>query len=62
MIQDSVLALTDQAVLPVSAVYNAIKEIKEGNERVDPLVITQAASIGVSLLCHLNFFFLLSFA
>ncbi|KAK1385477.1 Anamorsin-like [Heracleum sosnowskyi] len=46
-IQDSVLALTDNAVLPISAVYNAIKEIKkEGYEQSDPLIITQAASVG----------------
>ncbi|KAK1387332.1 Anamorsin-like [Heracleum sosnowskyi] len=47
MIQDNVLALTDHAVLPISAVLNAIKEIKkEGKEQTDPLVITQAALIG----------------
>lgn len=53
MIQDTVLAITDHAVLPISAVFNAIKEIKhEGCEQTDPLVITQAASIGVSLFCY----------
>ena len=57
MVQDSVLALTDHAVLPISAVINAIKEIKkEGNEETDPLVITQAASIGMLLLPQLIFF------
>ena len=56
MIQDSVLALTDHAVLRISAVINAIKEIKEeGNEEIDPLVITRAASIGMLLLPHLIF-------
>lgn len=56
MIQDSVLALTDQAVLPISPVFNAIKEIKKGgNEQTDPLVITQAALIGLSLLSHLKY-------
>ncbi|KAL7226334.1 hypothetical protein ACSBR1_021447 [Camellia fascicularis] len=49
MMQSSVLALTDLAVLPISAVLNAIKMIKnEGLEQIDPLIITQA-----SLLSHL---------
>lgn len=56
MIQDNVLALTDRVVLPISSVLNAIEEIKkEGNEQSDPLVITQAALIGVSAL-SLNYF------
>ncbi|KAL1803620.1 hypothetical protein ACET3Z_032267 [Daucus carota] len=47
MIQDNVLAITDHVVLPISAVLNAIKEIKkEGIEQTDPLVITQASLIG----------------
>ncbi|KAL7198492.1 hypothetical protein ACSBR2_020894 [Camellia fascicularis] len=47
--RSSVLALTDLAVLPISAVLNAIKMIKnEGLEQIDPLIITQA-----SLLSHL---------
>lgn len=51
MIQDSVLALTDHVILPISAVFNAVKEIKkEGNEQIDPLVITQASSLGVFAL------------
>ncbi|CAL5403885.1 unnamed protein product [Camellia sinensis] len=42
--QSSVLALTDLAVLPISAVLNAIKMIKnEGVEQIDPLIITQAS-------------------
>lgn len=58
MIQDNVLAITDHVVLPISAVLNAIKEIKkEGIEQTDPLVITQASLIGVSVL-SLNYFFI----
>lgn len=56
MIQDNVLALTDHVVLPVSAVLNAIKEIKKkGNEQTDPLVITQVALIGQPSLFYLNY-------
>ncbi|CAL5432541.1 unnamed protein product [Camellia sinensis] len=44
VMQSSVLALTDLAVLPISAVLNAIKMIKnEGLEQIDPLIITQAS-------------------
>ena len=49
--QSSVLALTDLAVLPISAVLNAVKIIKnEGVEKIDPLVITQASLLGTCLL------------
>ncbi|XP_057461158.1 anamorsin homolog isoform X1 [Actinidia eriantha] len=45
--QSSVLAVTDLAVLPISAVLNAIKIVKnEGVEKIDPLVITQASLLG----------------
>lgn len=58
MIQDNVLAITDHVILPISVVLNAIKEIKtEGIEQTDPLVITQASLIGVSVL-SLNYFFI----
>ncbi|XP_058208715.1 anamorsin homolog [Rhododendron vialii] len=44
VMQGSILALTDMAVLPISAVLNAIKLIKnEGVEQFDPLIITQAS-------------------
>ncbi|XP_058219549.1 anamorsin homolog [Rhododendron vialii] len=42
--QESVLALTDLAVLPTSAVFNAVKMINnEGVGNIDPQVITQAS-------------------
>ncbi|PON50233.1 Anamorsin [Parasponia andersonii] len=45
----SILAFTDDAVLPVSTVFNAIKELEDGAaEKHDPLIITQ-----VSLLCQI---------
>ncbi|GMP99269.1 hypothetical protein CsSME_00046804 [Camellia sinensis var. sinensis] len=48
VMQSSVLALTDLAVLPISAVLNAIKMIKnEGLEQIDPLIITQASLLMV---------------
>ena len=48
--QSSVLALTDLAVLPISAVLNAIKIVKnEGVDKIDPLVITQASLLGTYL-------------
>lgn len=44
MKQDSVLALTDLAVLPISAVLTAVKRIMDrGVEDIDPLIITQAS-------------------
>lgn len=49
--QGSILALTDMAVLPISAVLNAIKLIKnEGVEQFDPLIITQASLLSMFLL------------
>ncbi|KAL7000607.1 hypothetical protein U1Q18_001759 [Sarracenia purpurea var. burkii] len=42
--EGSVLAITDLAVLPISAVSNAIKMIKnEEMEKIEPLIITQAS-------------------
>ncbi|XP_004499604.1 anamorsin homolog [Cicer arietinum] len=42
----AVLACTDEAVLPVSQVYDAVRELgKEGVEQLDPLVITSAKSL-----------------
>ncbi|CAH2050661.1 unnamed protein product [Thlaspi arvense] len=47
MMQDSVLALTDLAVLPTSAVLNAVKMIKNGRvDQIDPLIVTQASLLG----------------
>lgn len=44
--QTTVLAVTDDGVLPVSSVLTIMKELgKEGIECCDPLVITQASSI-----------------
>ncbi|KAL0709699.1 hypothetical protein Bca4012_016677 [Brassica carinata] len=44
--QTTVLAVTDDVVLPVSSVLNIMKELaKEGAERCDPLIITQASTI-----------------
>ncbi|XP_057956713.1 anamorsin homolog [Malania oleifera] len=44
--QSSVLALTDQKVLPISSVLNAVREFgNEGLEQSDPLIITQAGYI-----------------
>ncbi|KAI8008346.1 hypothetical protein LOK49_LG07G01942 [Camellia lanceoleosa] len=54
--QSSVLALTDLAVLPISAVLNAIKMIKnEGVEQIDPLIITQASLLSMFLLLYYKF-------
>ncbi|KAL1324402.1 hypothetical protein HN51_034566 [Arachis hypogaea] len=42
----AVLACTDEAVLPVSQVFEAIKELgNEGAEQYDPLVVTSASSL-----------------
>ncbi|KAL1210727.1 Anamorsin-like protein [Cardamine amara subsp. amara] len=44
--QMTVLAVTDDVVLPVSSVLAIMKELgKEGIERCDPLIITQASTI-----------------
>ncbi|XP_061342077.1 alanine--tRNA ligase-like [Gastrolobium bilobum] len=41
----TVLACTDEAVLPVSQVFDALRELgKEGVEQYDPMVITSASS------------------
>lgn len=40
------LACTDEAVLPVSQVFDAIRELgNEGVEKLDPLVITSVSSL-----------------
>ena len=47
----AVLACTDSAVLPVSAVFDAIRELdNQGAQRYDPLLITSASSLSKSLL------------
>uniref|UniRef100_A0A1J3F8K2 Anamorsin homolog n=1 Tax=Noccaea caerulescens TaxID=107243 RepID=A0A1J3F8K2_NOCCA len=44
--QTTVLAVTDDMVFPVSSVLTLMKELaKEGLERCDPLIITQASTI-----------------
>ncbi|WZZ38576.1 hypothetical protein YC2023_034835 [Brassica napus] len=46
MTQNTVLAVTDDVVLPVSSVLTIMKELaKEGIERCDPIIITQASTI-----------------
>lgn len=48
--QKTVLAVTDDVVLPVSSVLTIMKELgKEVIERFDPLIITQASTISKSL-------------
>jgi len=50
----AVLACTDEAVLPVSQVFDAIRELgNEGVEKLDPLVITSASSLSNSTLLRL---------
>ncbi|CAK9140732.1 unnamed protein product [Ilex paraguariensis] len=45
VIQDTVLVLTDNVVVPLSTVLNAIKVVKkEGVEQIDPMIITQASA------------------
>ena len=55
MNQKTVLAVTDDVVLPVSSVLAIMKELgKEVIESFDPLIITQASTISKSLfLCVL---------
>lgn len=56
--QTTVLAVTDDVVLPVSSVLTIMKELgKEGIQCCDPLVITQASSISKkshSFSCNKN--------
>jgi len=60
MNQKTVLAVTDDVVLPVSSVLAIMKELgKEVIESFDPLIITQASTISKSLfLIVLRLFFL----
>jgi hypothetical protein len=54
--QGSVLAFTDDAVLPISAISIAVSELGiRGIERCDPQIITQASSLSM-LLYHLLVF------
>jgi hypothetical protein len=40
------LAFTDEAALPVSQVFDAIRELgNQGVEQLDPLIITSASSL-----------------
>lgn len=59
----AVLACTDEAVLPLSQVFDAIRELgNEGVEQLDPLVITSASSLSSStspLITCLVFFYIL---
>ncbi|KAK9281031.1 hypothetical protein L1049_003923 [Liquidambar formosana] len=46
MMQSSILAVADHAVVPVSAVINAVRELgNDGVEQCDPLIVTQASSL-----------------
>lgn len=50
MTQTTVLAVTDDVVLPVSSVLTIMKELaKEGIERCDPIIITQASTISKTI-------------
>lgn len=43
MAQDRILALTDQVVASLNAILDAIKVVrKEGSEKLNPIIITQA--------------------
>lgn len=47
----SVLAVTDDAVLPVSTVFNVTQELADGGfEKCDPQIITQVSSLSNFLL------------
>lgn len=61
--QTTVLAVTDDVVLPVISVLTVMKVVgKEGVERCDPMIITQASTISnnLSSLITFSFFYLLS--
>jgi hypothetical protein len=45
-----VLACTDETVLPVSQVFDAIRKLgNQGVEQLDPLIITSASSLSNSI-------------
>lgn len=58
--QTTVLAVTDDVVLPVISVLTVMKVV--GVERCDPMIITQASTISnnLSSLITFSFFYLLS--
>ncbi|XP_011075112.1 anamorsin homolog isoform X1 [Sesamum indicum] len=43
MEQERLLVVTDQVAVSVSAVFDAVKVVREGVEQIDPLIITQAS-------------------
>ena len=53
----NVLAFTDDAVLPVSTVFNVIQELRDGGvEKCDPQIITQVSSLSnFSPYCDLEY-------
>lgn len=58
--QTTVLAVTDDVVLPVSSVLTVMKVVgKEGVERCDPMIITQASTISNNLSSLPHYFLLL---
>lgn len=53
--QGSVLAFSDDIVLPVSAISTAVSELGiRGVEQCDPQIITQASSLSMFLSPFLN--------
>ncbi|CAH9137741.1 unnamed protein product [Cuscuta epithymum] len=47
--KDSILVLTDDVMLPLSAVQSAIEMVKKGGvEKMDPMIITHASSQSIS--------------
>lgn len=61
MLQGSVLAITDNVVLSLNDVLNAVRTVKkEAVEEINPLIITQASSLSTFLSHYLNYFMKLS--
>lgn len=53
------LACTDEAVLPVSQVFDALRELgNEGVEQWNPLVVTSASSLSISPAPFIVYIFL----
>lgn len=47
--QDNVLAITDNVVVPLNEVLNVMRSVKQSVEEINPLVITQASSLSTFL-------------
>jgi len=64
MLQNSVLALTDDTLISISTVANAAREVaNDGVDQCDPQIITQASSLStfVNLFVVVSFLSLISF-